>query len=1078
VKASIFLGVFLSISLSTSAVVSTPPAGHETPGRGELHPRGELAAEQIARSGAEPKAVIQTSPAPISAAEADLIRELRDAKMAGDPVSILRAEEEFASLRGKPLAFVPASQQAADRPAGAIAGGAGSGGERWLPHEFLLAGSEYPELKPTLASDAAGNLYAAIQEESDPGVHSCVIYKSTDGGEHWNRIFFVYGPDLITPSLALAEGGQNWLFMAFHNNTSQTIHVLRLDLDDLLTWDITDIETNVLGVANPRIATDAAEYAGWYVYLVYNSRAIDNWIFAFSRTTDYGATWVAPEIVGGYCGYPGEFYDGTEAHPDIEFGSDNLYIAFDNYSSSCTSTNRDIFLLTSENYGNSWGAAVQLTSDDDDEHDPAVGAVKNYTGTPTTVVAYTRFWNELDNDVWFTYTQDDGATWNYASCIACATVEEKYVNLATSHDQGMIHAAFWDEFNINYAAADHTIPFTWAREDSLSTSDTASDINCRPGLLVDQTKPVSEEAGIAWTDFRNEATMGLDVFYDAGVLPEPPDDYFLYSSFNPGVSHVCAIDGFVDEAGAIEGLPGAEYLIFTGGPLYEGDITAYIYRVETAGDPDTHPDNPLNTGPIAPRTFTFVNSHYLGYYACAHDNAFYVDQTGIYYGPSDNARGDAPGWATFMGGAIFQWDFGWNLMGCVVPTAAPGGNQTLARNPNNGDWWAGRSGRAMYKWDGASWVHQFDAPHLGGSHHDGLEVIGNSLYVSDMTSDLIIQYRLDDLGNAMDPPGSPAKTFFYTASPAVEGMGYGPNQHIWISSGGATLYELGGGALQVALDGIPDQCVLPGDLFATFDLDDYVAGVPPFAWSWEGNTDLTVSSDPGNVVTVTYPPGWTGQETITFTVVDGLGRPASDQAMFTVSPLPIVDDIPDQTAPFVPFDLDDYLLDGIPELITWTASGMTCLDVTIDPVTNVVNVSNPGGCTLPEVVTFTAAVSPCEETMSDEDAAAFDPGLTDVTTGTARIFSLGPPVPNPCTTTTRLSYSIPPGGSGAKVSLAVYDLAGRLVRTLVSAGEPVANALITWDGRTDKGAPASSGIYFFQLQWGEKAQTRQVILLR
>lgn len=1070
-RISIFLGIILAVSLSTSVVVADPLEEHGIMERGESLGRAEKAAEQMARSMAEPRAIIETNPVIFSDAEARLMRQLGEAKLAGDLESIMRAEEDLAALRGKPLEFLPANQPESEGPVVVFTNDMPPHGERWLPHEYLLAGTEFPEMKPTLASDAAGNLYAAIEEGTEPE-RDCMIYRSTDGGEHWDFLVGLTGPDIANPSIAIAEGVENWLFVAFQSPDIQSIYVFRQNLDNPDLWDFTNIMQNTPGVASPRIVTDCSEYAGWYVYLVYNARAVDNWVFLHSRTLDYGDSWTTPEIVGGYCGFPDLFYDASNAHPDIEYGSHNLYIAFDNYPPPCTSPYRDIFLLTSPDWGASWGTALQLTFDNDDEHDPAVAAVKGCDPDTTVVVAYTRFWNELDDDVWYRYTQDNGATWSNAHCIACTNDEERNVNLVTSYYQGAIHAAFWDELNIDHSMAEYAEPGSWTREDSISTSNTASDIGCRPGILVDPTQPTSDEVGIAWTDFRNEAAMGLDIYYDAGALPHPPDDFYLYTTYNPGLEYTTGIDGFVDEAGAIEGNPGAEYVFFESGAAYEGDHTAYIYRVETDGDPEMHPDNPLNPGPIAPRTFTFVSSHYLGYYASGHDNAFYVDETGIYYGAS-------PGWGALMGGGIFRWDFDWNLLECVVPTPGPGGAQTLARNATTGDWWVGTANRRLFKWDGVSWVYQFTHPHLGGGHHDGMEIINNSLFISDMTSDVIIQYRLDDAGNPIDPPGTPSNTFFYSASPAVEGMGHEPNNHIWIAGyGSQNIYEIGGGALQLVLEGIPDQCVLPEEPFDTFDLDDYVTGIPPFSWSWEGNVDLIVSVDPENVVTVSYPPGWVGQETITFTVEDGIGTTASDEATFTVSPVPLVGDIPDQTEPFVPFDLDDYLYDALPEMVTWTASGMVCLEVEIDPDTHVANVINPGGCSQPEVITFTATVMPCGEAFSGEDAAIFNPAFSDVVDEISSVFALGSALPNPCNPTTRINYSIPAGVDRSRVTLAVHDVAGRLVRTLVNAGEPAAATVITWDGNDDKGMQVPSGTYFFQLHWDGKCEVQRVMLLR
>ncbi|NOZ86473.1 MAG: hypothetical protein GXP49_09400 [Deltaproteobacteria bacterium] len=276
--------------------------------------------------------------------------------------------------------------------------------------------------------------------------------------------------------------------------------------------------------------------------------------------------------------------------------------------------------------------------------------------------------------------------------------------------------------------------------------------------------------------------------------PSWADDYYVYSEWNPGIGYTTGINGFVDVQGRL-GAACEEYLILTGGPSYTGAHTAYIYRVTTAGDPELHPDNPDHPGPIAKRNFELVSSHKMteyplgsNYYA-GHENDFFVDDTGIYYGASR--------------AGIYSWDFQWNPKGWVV-SVSPNVTQSLART-RQGTWMVGDSGRGIYAWNGNTWVYLFTYPDLGGDHQDGIEVIGNSLFASDMTSDVIIEYRLDASGKPIDPPDKPYKRFNYSAGPPVEGMGFGPNNHIWISGWSSkTIYELGGGELQKSIN--PEKC--------------------------------------------------------------------------------------------------------------------------------------------------------------------------------------------------------------------------------------------------------------------------------
>jgi len=84
--------------------------------------------------------------------------------------------------------------------------------------------------------------------------------------------------------------------------------------------------------------------------------------------------------------------------------------------------------------------------------------------------------------------------------------------------------------------------------------------------------------------------------------------------------------------------------------------------------------------------------------------------------------------------------------------------------------------------------------------------------------------------------------------------------------------------------------------------------------------------------------------------------------------------------------------------------------------------------------------------------------------------------PNPFNPTTTIDYEVPAGAG--RVTLRVYDVSGRLVRTLVDSRQPAGPATATWDGRDNDGAPASSGVYFYKLSAGEVRETRRMVLLK
>lgn len=83
--------------------------------------------------------------------------------------------------------------------------------------------------------------------------------------------------------------------------------------------------------------------------------------------------------------------------------------------------------------------------------------------------------------------------------------------------------------------------------------------------------------------------------------------------------------------------------------------------------------------------------------------------------------------------------------------------------------------------------------------------------------------------------------------------------------------------------------------------------------------------------------------------------------------------------------------------------------------------------------------------------------------------------PNPSTTHTTIGYRL---ARPAPTVLAVYDLLGRSVATLVDEARPAGPGTATWDGRGEDGRRVGAGLYLVRLQVGAQVQSRKVTLLR
>lgn len=267
------------------------------------------------------------------------------------------------------------------------------------------------------------------------------------------------------------------------------------------------------------------------------------------------------------------------------------------------------------------------------------------------------------------------------------------------------------------------------------------------------------------------------------------DEYFIYSRFDPaGVGGITAAGGYVE---------------YIGEPNIWGDEIQYVYVLSdntgykvkvcvTDGngdgtiDPRQHPDHYLSgyVGPIEPRHFEIVSSADLTGYTGgtnSHTEEFYIDSSGVYLGAYPKG--------------IHKWDHAWNYLGKIADPPAVR-TESMSYNPAENVWYAGGRQRNIYELrdvdnDGSfldeSWSAIFTYPDYSGGHHDGMEYVAGYLWISDMTSDVIGKWEYDAVSDSWNE----VERYTYTESGAVEGMGFGPNDHFWATSGSSHIYELG-----------------------------------------------------------------------------------------------------------------------------------------------------------------------------------------------------------------------------------------------------------------------------------------------
>jgi flagellar hook assembly protein FlgD len=69
-------------------------------------------------------------------------------------------------------------------------------------------------------------------------------------------------------------------------------------------------------------------------------------------------------------------------------------------------------------------------------------------------------------------------------------------------------------------------------------------------------------------------------------------------------------------------------------------------------------------------------------------------------------------------------------------------------------------------------------------------------------------------------------------------------------------------------------------------------------------------------------------------------------------------------------------------------------------------------------------------------------------------------------------------GSAGPATLKIYDVSGRLVRTLVDAQLPQGSHKVSWDGRSENGQAMPSGVYMLEMVAPDYRGRHKLILAR
>jgi len=203
---------------------------------------------------------------------------------------------------------------------------------------------------------------------------------------------------------------------------------------------------------------------------------------------------------------------------------------------------------------------------------------------------------------------------------------------------------------------------------------------------------------------------------------------------------------------------------------------------------------------------------------------------------------------------------------------------------------------------------------------------------------------------------------------------------------------------------------------------------------------------------------------------------------------PVVTDIPNQTITlggrFTAIRADNYVsdADNLDSELTWTWSGNSSLIVTWVATGRRIRVRAPNGWTGSETLTFTATDP---DLNSDSEVTTFTVNPVSVSEGApveksiaggsdlpAETGLLGN-YPNPFNPSTTINYSLAEDGP---VTLAVYNMLGQEVATLVNEHQYAGYHSAVWNGHSADARPVASGVYLYRVNAGGEVKVGRLLL--
>jgi len=93
-------------------------------------------------------------------------------------------------------------------------------------------------------------------------------------------------------------------------------------------------------------------------------------------------------------------------------------------------------------------------------------------------------------------------------------------------------------------------------------------------------------------------------------------------------------------------------------------------------------------------------------------------------------------------------------------------------------------------------------------------------------------------------------------------------------------------------------------------------------------------------------------------------------------------------------------------------------------------------------------------------------------------FELFQNYPNPFNSQTTIKFSVPNISVNTKVVLKVYNIEGKLIRTLLNETRAPGSYSVAWDGCNETGDIVATGMYLYEIRIGEFKAVKKMLVMK